>query len=108
MDSNMYIPLSLGITTLLSLLAVIIGQIVTLFKVHNIEKTRVCGMLGAGAVAAAASTKTGWFKAAWEFVKLTFGKIKDKFKDKAADKIADSTVETAQETLIEKPVEVKK
>jgi hypothetical protein len=94
-DTEMYIPLSLGIMTLVSLLMVIVGQIVTLLKVNNLSKTSSC-MMGVGAVglAGAAASKAGWFKASWEFVKLTIEKFKDKFKHKAAEKIVDTTEET--------------
>jgi ABC-type transport system involved in cytochrome c biogenesis permease subunit len=107
-DGNMYTPLSLGITTLVSLLGVIIGQIVTLYKVHKISKAGGCAMaVGGLGLGAAAAAKAGWFKTAWEFVKTVGGKIKDKFKDKAADKIADGTVETV-ETVVDEKVADKK
>lgn len=111
MELEMYIPISLGIMTLFSLLAVVIGQIVTLFKVHNIEKTRHCGMMGigaaAGVTAAAAASKAGWLKPIWDFGKLVIDKVKDKFKDKAAEKIADKTADHVEETIVA-PEQVKK
>ena len=103
----MYIPFSLGITTALSLVALLVGQVITLLKLNNLSKTQFCSMAGVGAagVATVAASKAGYIKAGWEFIKLTFGKIKDKFKDKAADKIADEAVETTVETVAENTAE---
>ena len=109
MDSQMYIPFSLGITTLVSLFALVIGQVMTLLKLNKMASTPSCMMAGAAGIGAAAAvaSKAGWFKTAWEFIKLVGGKVKDKFKDKAADKIADSTVETVTETVVaEEPKKV--
>lgn len=94
----MYIPLSLGISTLASLLAVVVGQIWTLFKVNKLQNTRHCSMMQ---IEPPSEEKKGWMKTAWEFVKLTWDKFKDKFKDKAAEKIVDETVETTQEVVSE-------
>lgn len=94
MDSNMYIPFSLGITTLVSLLALVVGQIMTWLRIGKMMNTRHCMMAGAG-VAAVAASKSGWFKSAWEFIKILWAKFKDKFKDKAAEKIVDTTVDNA-------------
>jgi len=98
----MYIPVSLGIATLFSLLAILVGQVITLLKLSKLQAQRVCGLAGVG-VAAAAASKAGLLKPVWEFFKLTWEKVKDKFKDKAADKIADHTVETVHETVVEEP-----
>lgn len=104
MDSQMYIPLSLGITTVVSLVMLIVGQIMTFFKINKLA-TRCPGMCVGGAAVGAAAASSHWWSGLTTFGRLVIDKIKDKFKDKAADKIADTSVETVVEVVEQPKVE---
>lgn len=97
----MYIPFSLGITTIISLVMLIIGQILTFLKINKLAG-KCPGMCGPSFNA---ESKSHWWSGITSFGRLVVDKIKDKFKDKAADKIADTSVETVVEVVEQPKVE---